>query len=82
MDYHAGLSMVSRCDAIRKGMGARRRTIEETMAKRLFKGAVPRWEERIIVTKLPTINWDNSLADELCTTFEELSGHIDGHRER
>lgn len=69
----------ARDDAIRKGMGALRRTIEETIAKRLFKGAVPRWEDRVIVTKLPTINWDNALADDLCTTFEELSRHIEGH---
>lgn len=69
----------ARDDAIRKGMGALRRTIEETIAKRLFKGVVPRWEDRVIVTKLSKINWDNSLADELCTTFEELSGHIEGH---
>ncbi len=69
----------ARDDAIRKGMGALRRTIEETTAKKLFKGAVPRWEDRVMVTKLPTINWDNALADDLCTTFEELSGHIEGH---
>lgn len=69
----------TRDDSIRKGMGALRRTIEETVAKRLFKGVVPRWEDRVIVTKIATINWDAALADELCTTFEELSGFIEGH---
>jgi energy-coupling factor transporter ATP-binding protein EcfA2 len=69
----------ARDDAIRKGMGALRRTIEETIAKRLFKGVVPRWEDRVIVTKLSTVNWDSALADDLCTTFEELSRHIEGH---
>jgi len=60
-------------------MGALRRTIEETVAKKLFKGVVSRWEDRIMVTKLPTIMWDPSLADEMSRTFEELSRFIEGH---
>lgn len=65
--------------AIMSGMGALRRTIEECIVKRLFKGVVPRWEDRVIVTALRTIAWDESLADELVDKFEELSAYIEGH---
>jgi hypothetical protein len=39
------LSGHARHDAICKGMGALRRTIEETIAKKLLKGVIPRWED-------------------------------------
>jgi hypothetical protein len=44
------LSGKARYDAISAGMGALRRTIEETTAKKLFKDVVPRWSDRVIVT--------------------------------
>ncbi len=60
-------------------MGAVRRTIEETVVKRVFKGVVPRWEDRVIVTGLRNVNWDNDEIEKLCTLFEQLSGYIEGH---
>jgi hypothetical protein len=73
------LSGRARHDAICKGMGALRRTIEETVAKRLLKGVIPRWEDRVIVTGLRKIAWDDDLAEQLCLLFEELSAYIEGH---
>jgi hypothetical protein len=60
-------------------MGALRRTIEETIAKRFLKGVVPRWEDRVIVAGLRKIAWDDTLAERLCSIFEELSAYIEGH---
>ncbi len=68
-----------RHDAIVKGMGALRRTIEETVVKRLFKGVVPRWTDRVIVTGLRKVTWDNALVDEMVDMYEELSTYIEGH---
>jgi len=65
--------------AIRDGMGALRRTIEETIAKRLLKGVIPRWDDRVIVTGLRKVNWDEALVEELCVKYEALSGFIEGH---
>lgn len=69
----------ARVEQIRAGMGALRRTIEETVVKRVFKGVVPRWEDRVIVTGLRNVNWDNDEIEKLCTVFEELSGFVEGH---
>jgi hypothetical protein len=69
----------TRHDAISAGMGALRRTIEETIAKRLFKDVVPRWSDRVIVTGLRKIAWDDGLAEELVLVYEELSKYIEGH---
>jgi hypothetical protein len=66
-------------EQIRAGMGALRRTIEETVVKRVFKGVVPRWEDRVIVTGLRNVNWDNDEVEKLCTVFEDLSGYVEGH---
>jgi hypothetical protein len=66
-------------DAIIKGMEALRRTIEETVAKKLLKGVVPRWEDRVIVTALSKVNWDNALIDELIEMYEDLSTYIEAH---
>ena len=65
--------------AVVNGMGALRRTIEETIAKKLLKNVVPRWEDRVIVTALPNINWDDALVQELVSMFEDLSAYIEGH---
>jgi hypothetical protein len=57
-------------------MGALRRTIEETIAKKFLKGVIPRWEDRVIVTGLRNIAWDDNLAEQLCSIFE---AYIEGH---
>jgi energy-coupling factor transporter ATP-binding protein EcfA2 len=68
-----------RHDAICKGMGALRRTIEETVVKRLLKNVVPRWSDRVIVTGLRNVAWDDGLAEQLVQLYEELSSYIEGH---
>ena len=68
-----------RHDAIVKGMGAPRRTIEEMVVKKLLKDVVPRWSDRVIVTALRKIAWDNSLVDEMVDMYEKLSSYIEGH---
>jgi hypothetical protein len=65
--------------AIVNGMGALRRTIEETTAKRFLKNVVPRWQDRVIVTALPNINWDDALVQGLVSAYEDLSAYIEGH---
>lgn len=64
---------------IRTGMGALRRTLEETVVRRLLKGVVPRWSDRVIVTALPRINWDAAKVQEICGLYEDLSRYIEGH---
>ncbi|MEA3062482.1 MAG: hypothetical protein QOJ94_2263 [Sphingomonadales bacterium] len=66
-------------EQIRTGMGALRRTIEETVVKRLFKEAVPRWSDQVRVTTLRQINWDNEQVEKICLMFEELSRYMEGH---
>ena len=73
------LSGSARDTAIRNGMSALRRTIEETVAKRLLKKVVGRWEDRVMVTALKKINWDYDLVDELVAMYEELSRWIEAH---
>lgn len=68
-----------RHDAICKGMAALRRTIEECVVKRLLKGVVPRWSDRVIVTGLRNVAWDDSLVEKMCEMYEELSAYIEGH---
>lgn len=72
-------SGTKRDDAIRNGMGALRRTVEEIIPKFLLKGVVPRWSDRVIVGGLSKIAWDDALADEILGIFEELSKHLEGH---
>jgi hypothetical protein len=66
-------------DEIRKGMGALRRTLEETVVRHLFKKVVPRWTDRVIVTALPKVNWDVQKVGEIVALYEDLSRYIDGH---
>jgi hypothetical protein len=73
------LSGTPRQDAISGGMGALRRTIEETVVKKLFNGVVPRWSDRVIVTGLRKVAWDDALVEELVDVYEELSKYIEGH---
>jgi energy-coupling factor transporter ATP-binding protein EcfA2 len=64
---------------VKSGMGAVRTTLEETIVKRLLKGVIPRWEDRVIVTGLRKVNWDDGKVEELCVMFEELSAYVEGH---
>lgn len=66
-------------EQIRAGMGALRRTVEETVVKRLFKDAVPRWSDQVRVTTLRVINWDNAEVEKICVLFEDLSRYMEGH---
>lgn len=66
-------------EQIRAGVGALRRTIEETVVKRLFKDTVPRWSDQVRVTALRQINWDNAEVEEICHLFEDLSRYMEGH---
>jgi len=66
-------------EQIRAGMGALRRTIEETVVKRLFKEAVPRWSDQVRVTTLRQINWDTDQVEKICLLFEDLSRFVEGH---
>ena len=69
----------TRQDAISKGMSALRRTIEEAVVKKLFKGVVPRWQDRVIVTALRKVEWNSADVDEMVEMYENLSKHIDAH---
>jgi hypothetical protein len=73
------LSGTERHTAICAGMGALRRTLEETVVKRLFKGIVPRWSDRVIVTALRRVAWEDRLVDDLVDEYEALSAYIEGH---
>lgn len=66
-------------DALRKGMGALRTTLEETVVRKVFKEAVPRWSDQVRVTTLRKINWDNDKIEEICELYEDLSRFIEGH---
>lgn len=66
-------------EQIQAGMAALRRTIEETVVKRLFKDAVPRWSDQVRVTTLRQINWDDKEVEKICLLFEDLSRYMDGH---
>ena len=60
-------------------MSARRRTIEEAVVKKLFKGVVPRWQDRVIVTALRKVEWNSADVDEMIEMYENLSKYIDAH---
>lgn len=64
---------------VRQGANQLRRTVEEIVPQYLFKEVVRRWNERIMVTALKNINWDNALADEIVGVFEACSAIMEGH---
>jgi hypothetical protein len=68
-----------RLQLIQRGMGELRRTIEEIVPYSLFKQAVNRWTDRIMVTGLKNINWDDGLVADLIKTYEDISAYIEGH---
>jgi hypothetical protein len=68
-----------RLTLIQRGMGELRRTIEEIVPHLLLKQVVNRWSDRIIVTGLKNINWQDALITDIINTFEELSAYMLGH---
>jgi hypothetical protein len=64
---------------VRQGAGQLRRTVEEIVPQYLFKEVVRRWTDRVMVTALKRINWDNALVDELVDVFEACSAIMEGH---
>ena len=38
-----------------------------------------RWTDRIIVTGLKKVNWDDALIENIIGAYEELSAYIEGH---
>lgn len=64
---------------VRHGAGQLRRTVEEIVPQFLFKEVVRRWTDRVIVTALRKVNWDNALADEIVDIFEACSAIMEGH---
>ena len=69
----------ARVRLIQRGMGELRRTVEEIIPHFLLKQVVNRWTDRIIVTGLKKVNWDNDLIADIITVYEELSAYIEGH---
>ena len=64
---------------IQRGMAELRRTVEEIVPHFLFKNVVNRWTDRIIVTALKRVNWDQAAVAEIERLYEELSAIIEGH---
>ena len=64
---------------IQRGLAELRRTIEEIVPTFLLKGIVNRWSDRIIVTGLKNINWDQKLVSDIINMYENLSAYIEGH---
>jgi AAA domain-containing protein len=64
---------------VRQGAGQLRRTVEEIVPQYLFKEVVRRWTDRVMVTALKKVSWDNALVDELVEVFEACSVIMEGH---
>ena len=60
-------------------MGELRRTVEEIIPHHLLKQVVNRWSDRIIVTGLKKVNWDDGLVADIISAYEDLSAFIEGH---
>ena len=60
-------------------MGELRRTVEEIIPHHLLKQVVNRWSDRIIVTGLKKVNWDDDLVADIISAYEDLSAFIEGH---
>jgi hypothetical protein len=63
----------------RQGAGQLRRTVEEIVPQYLFKEVVRRWTDRVMVTALKKVSWDNGLVDEIVEVFEACSAMMEGH---
>lgn len=68
-----------RVKLIQRGMAELRRTVEEIVPHYLLKEVVKRWTDRVIVTGLKKVNWDDGLIVDIVDTYEELSAFIEGH---
>ena len=68
-----------RMKLLQRGMGELRRTVEEIVPHFLLKQVVNRWTDRVIVTGLNRVNWDEGLVDDIVTAYEDLSAFIEGH---
>ena len=69
----------TRVKLVQRGMGELRRTIEEIIPHHLLKQVVNRWTDRIIVTGLKKVHWDDGLIADIIGLYEELSAYIEGH---
>ena len=69
----------ARLQLIQRGVGELRRTVEEIIPHHLLKQVVNRWSDRIIVTALKRVNWNEEMVDEIVTVYEDLSAYIEGH---
>ena len=69
----------ARTKLIQRGMGELRRTVEEIIPHHLLKQVVNRWSDRIIVTGLKKVNWDDDLVTDIISAYEDLSAFIEGH---
>ena len=69
----------ARTKLIQRGMGELRRTVEEIIPHHLLKQVVNRWSDRIIVTGLKKVNWDDGLVADIISAYEDLSAFIEGH---
>lgn len=69
----------ARVKVVQRGMGELRRTIEEIIPHHLLKQVVNRWTDRIIVTGLKKVHWDDGLIADIIRSYEELSVYIEGH---
>ena len=69
----------TRVKLVQRGMGELRRTIEEIVPHHLLKQVVNRWTDRIIVTGLKRVHWDDGLIADIVGSYEDLSAHIEGH---
>jgi hypothetical protein len=74
-----GVAGSERLKLIQRGMGELRRTVEEIIPHFLFKQVVTRWSDRIIVTGLKNVNWDEEVVAEIIDAYEGLSAYIEGH---
>jgi energy-coupling factor transporter ATP-binding protein EcfA2 len=68
-----------RLELIQRGMGELRRTAEEIVPHYFLKQVVNRWSDRIIVTGLKKIDWNDGFVSEIVDTFEQLSAYIEPH---
>ena len=56
-----------------------RRTVEEIVPFHLLKQVVNRWSDRIMITSLKKVIWDDALIGDIIQTFEDISAYIEGH---
>ncbi len=69
----------TRVKLVQRGMGELRRTIEEIVPHYLLKQVVNRWTDRIIVTGLKRVHWDDRLIADIIGSYEKFSAYIEEH---